>query len=126
MTRTTWLACAVALGCTAAQGLFGLLHSAGERISKRERALAKAAALGNFVQRLFRIVDLCGGRNVDRRLIGGIDDFLADTDQRAAHREVRENARVILHVWNDGRVTREIVQIRLATDLRQTGVLLHR
>ena len=61
-----------------------------------------AALFGDLVEAALGFLDLRARRQVDRRIVGGVDHVLADADEIAAHREVVDRAAVILGV-DDGR-----------------------
>ena len=78
------------------------------------------------IERLFGLLDLGLGRLVVRRLIGGVDDILADADQRAAHRQIVQDARIVAHIGHGRRGLRQAREIGVAADFDQAGIGLHR
>ncbi len=106
--------------------LLGQFHGAAQAFGEIDRALAVFGAFADAIERLFRLLDLRLGRLVVRRLIGGIDDVLADADQDAAHREVVQDARQVAHIRDRGRGLRQTGEIGMAADLDQAGIGLHR
>ena len=61
-----------------------------------------------------------------RRLIGRVDDVLADMDQRAAHRQIVQDARIVAHIGQRGRGLRQTRQIAVTAHLDQARIGLHR
>ena len=60
------------------------------------------AVLGETEELLFRLLDLLGGGMVEARLVGGVDDVLADADQLPAQRQIVDVAAVVLGVDDGG------------------------
>ena len=50
-------------------------------LPKRQEALTVFASLGQPVEARLRLLDLALGREIDRRIVGGVDHVLADADQ---------------------------------------------
>ena len=73
-----------------------------ERVGEALEAAVVAAGLGELVEAALGLLDLVARRGFDRRVVGDVDDVLADADQVAADREVVDGAAVILGV-DDGR-----------------------
>ena len=69
-----------------------------ERFLERMEAAVIFAGLGQREQSPLGVLDLRAGRHVDRRVIGDVDDILADADQRAAQRQVVDGAAIILRI----------------------------
>ncbi len=67
-------------------------HRAAQRLMEIERAFAIFAGLADGIERLFRFLDLGLRAFFGGRLIGGVDDILADADQAAPHRQIVQNA----------------------------------
>ena len=61
-----------------------------------------------------------------RRLIGGVDDILADADQAAPHRQIVQDAGIIAHIGHGGRGLGQARQIGVAAHFDQAGIGLHR
>ncbi len=96
-----------------------------ERNVESERAFAEAALLRHAVERFLRLLDLFARADLDRRFEGRVDDVLADPDQLAPHREVGEDACVILDVGKCRGGARETDEIGVTADLGEARILLH-
>ncbi len=70
-----------------------------------------AALLGELEQALLRLLDLRHGRLLDGRIVRDVDHVLADSDERAAEREVVDRTAVVLGVDNGGRLGGEAGQV---------------
>jgi hypothetical protein len=76
-----------------------------------DRAFAVARGFRDAIERLFGFFDLRLGRLFVRRFIGRVDDVLADMDERAAHRQIVQDARIIAHIGQRGRGLRQAREI---------------
>ena len=74
----------------------------GQRGREGAEAAVVAAGLGELVEPPLGVLDLIARREIDRRIVGDVDQVLADDDQRAAHGEIVDRAPVVLGV-DDGR-----------------------
>ena len=92
-------------------GVGGHVDGVGQRGGERLEARAVFAGLGKLVKLLLGLLDLGGGRRVDRRIVGGVDHRLADLNQLAADGEVVDGAAVILGVDDGGGVGGEPAEI---------------
>ena len=99
--------------------LFRQFHGAAQAFGEIERAVAVFRAFADAIERLFRLLDLRLRRLVVRRFIGGIDHVLADADQRTAHGEIVQDARIVAHIRQRGRGLRETDEIGVAADFLQ-------
>ena len=73
-----------------------------ERVGEAGEAALVAAGFRQLVEAALGILDLIGGRHVDRRVVGDVDDILADQDQRAANGEVVDGLAIVGGI-DDGR-----------------------
>ncbi len=86
------------------------------------------AGFGQLVETAFGLLDLVLGPRIHRRIIGGVDDVLADRDQRAAQRQVVDGTAVVGGVDDGGGFggeAREVLAHRQAGDVdvgRQEGL----
>ena len=85
-----------------------------QRVGEALEAAVVPAALGDLVEPALRLLDLVARAGIDRRVIGDVDDVLADLDQFAADRQIVDRAAIVVGV-DDGR--------RLGGEARQ--ILLH-
>ena len=83
-------------------GLGGHVDGELQRVGEALEAAAVAPALGDLIEALLRLLDLVARRGIDRRVIGDIDDVLADLNELAADRKIVDRAAVIVGV-DDGR-----------------------
>ena len=90
-----------------------------------QRPLAIFVGLGHGIERLFGLGDLVLGGLFGRRVIGGVDDVLADADQAAAHRQVGQDVGVIADIGNGGRGGLQRVEIGLAAGFDHPRIGLH-
>ena len=83
-------------------GLGGHVDGDLERVGKALEAAVVAAGLGDLVEAPLGLLDLLARARIDRRVIGDVDDVLADRDQFAPHGEIIDAAAVVVGV-DDGR-----------------------
>ncbi len=95
-----------------------------ERLVEALEAALVFAALGELVERLFRVEDLRARRVVHRRVIGAVVDVGADIDEFAPHREFVDRAPVFFGVDDRRRRVGEARQILRAADFGQRRVAL--
>ena len=91
-----------------------------ERVGEALEAAVVAAGLGDLIEAPLGLLDLIARARIDRRVIGDIDDVLADRDQFAPHRQVVDVAPVIVGVDDGrrfGREPRQILRHRDAADI---------
>ncbi|MNY01661.1 hypothetical protein D3C86_1342020 [compost metagenome] len=67
-------------------------------IVERLEAAVVTAGFRQFEQTAFGVFDLRLRRHVERRVIGDVDDILADLDKRAAQRQIIDRPAVIFRV----------------------------
>ena len=84
-----------------------------QRLGEALEAAAVAAAVGDLVEPLLRLLDLLARAGVDRQIIGDVDDVLADADQLAPGRQIVDRAAVVVGVDDRRRLEREPRQILL-------------
>ena len=61
-----------------------------------------------------------------RRFERGVDDVLAEPDERAAHCEVVQDTRIVAHIGQRGRGLGEARQIGVSAHFHEAGIGLHR
>ena len=104
------------------------LDGGGQRLGEALEAAVVAAGLRQFVEIALGLLDLVLGPRIDRRIIGGVDEVLADPDQRAAQREVVDGTAVVGGIDDGGGFggeAREVLADRQAGDVdvgRQKGL----
>ena len=86
----------------ALEGFRRHVHGGGESVGETLEAAVVTAGFGDRVQLALGLLDLLARTDIDRRVVGAVDDVLADQDQVAPRREVVDRATVILGV-DDGR-----------------------
>ena len=86
----------------ALEGRGGHVDGVLEGVGEAGEAAIVAPGLGELVEAALGLLDLVARRHVDRRVVGDVDDVLADQDQRAADGEVVDGPAVIAGV-DDGR-----------------------
>ena len=69
-------------------GAVGHVYGDRQRVGETLEAAVVASGLGDGVELALGFLDLLARRGVDRRIKSRVDDFLADADQIAAHREI--------------------------------------
>lgn len=74
----------------------------GQRIGEFLEAAIVAALFGDLVKPPLGFFDLLTRRGVDRRVIGDVDDILADIDQVPAQRQIVDRAAIVFRI-DDGR-----------------------
>jgi len=79
-------------------GAVGHVYGDRQRVGETLEAAVVASGLGDGVELALGFLDLLARRGVDRRIKSRVDDFLADADQIAAHREIVDRATIILCV----------------------------
>ena len=92
-------------------GLGGHVDGDLQRVGEALEAAAVAAALGDLVELALGLLDLLARAGVDRRVIGDVDDVLADADQVAPDRQIVDRAAVVLGVDDRRRLGGEARQI---------------
>ncbi len=113
-------------------GVRGHVDGGGERLGEALEAAVVAAGFGQFVKPALGVLDLGGGRIVDRRVEGDIDQVLADDDQRAADRQVIDGAAVVVGIDDGGGFggePRQVLAHRHAADIDiavEEGLQRHR
>ena len=106
-------------------GLFRIFHGAAQRFVKVHGAFAIFVGLGHRIERLFGLGDLVFGAFLGGRVIGGVDDILADADQAAAHMQIGQDVGVVADIGNGGRGGAQRIEIGLAAGLDHAGIGLH-
>ena len=95
-------------GGDAAQRPFALVGARGhvdgdfQRFGKALEAAVVPPGLGDLVEAPLGLLDLVARARIDRRVIGDVDDILADRNEFAPHREVVDAAAIVVGV-DDGR-----------------------
>ena len=97
-------------------GLGGHVDGDLQRVGEALEAAVVAAALGDGVEAPLGLLDLVARARIDRRVIGDVDDVLADLDQLAADREVVDGAAVVEGVDDRRRLGGEAGEILLHGD----------
>ena len=82
-----------------------------QRRVEAEEALAVLVGLGQREEARLGLLDLLLGREVDGRVVGGVDHVLADQDQPAPGGEVVDGAAVVARVDDGGGVGGEPAEI---------------
>ena len=82
-----------------------------QRVGEALEAAVVAAGLGDLVEAPLRLLDLLARARIDRRVIGDVDDVLADRDELAPHREIVDAAAVIVGVDDRRRLGGEAGEI---------------
>ena len=83
-------------------GARGHVDSDLQRVGKALEAAVVTPGLGDLIEAPFGLLDLIARARIDGRVIGDVDDVLADRDQFAPHGEVVDVAAVVVGV-DDGR-----------------------
>ena len=95
-------------GGDAAERAFALIGARGhvdgdlQGFGKALEAAVVTPGLGDLVEAPLRLLDLLARARIDRRVIGDVDDILADRNELAPHREVVDAAAIVVSV-DDGR-----------------------
>ena len=101
----------------AAQRTVALISAGGhvdggfERIGKSLEAAVISTSLGDLIEAPFRLLDLLARARVDWRVIGDVDDVLADRNELASHREVVDAAAIVVSVDDRRRFAGEAGEI---------------
>ncbi len=104
-------------GRDAAERAFALIGSGGhvnrdfQRFRKTLEAAVVPPGLGDLVEAPLGLLDLVARARIDRRVIGDVDDILADRDQLAPHGEIVDAAAVVVSVDDSRRFAREAGEI---------------
>ena len=101
-------------------------HRAAQAFAEIDGAAAVFRAFADAVERLFGLFDLRLRRLVVRRFIGVVDDILADADERAAHAQILQDARIVAHVRHGGRGLRQTGEIAVTAHFHQPRIGFHR
>ena len=91
----------------ALKGLRRHIDGGGQGVREALKAALVAAGLGNRIELALGLLDLLARARVDRRVIGRVDDILADEDQIAAKREIVNGAAIVLGIDDGRRFRRE-------------------
>ena len=95
-------------GGDAAQRPFALVSAGGhvdsdfQRFGEALEAAVVPSGLGDLVEAPLGLLDLVARARIDRRVIGDVDDILADRNELAPHGEVVDAAAIVVGV-DDGR-----------------------
>ena len=87
------------------------IDGGGQGVRKALKAALVAAILGNRIELAFGFLDLLARARADRRVIGRVDDILADEDQIAAKGKIVNGAAIVLGIDDGGRFRREAGEI---------------
>ena len=87
------------------------LDGGGQRLGEALEAAVVVAGLGELDRAALGLLDLVLRPLVDRRIVGGVDDVLADGDQGAAQREVVDGTAVVGGVDDRGRLGGEPCEV---------------
>ena len=87
-----------------------------QRVGEFLEAAAVLAALGDLVEPLLRLLDLVARAGIDGRVIGDVDDVLADLDQFAPDRQIVDRAAIVFGVDDRRRLGGEPREILLHVD----------
>src|SRR5208337_4418032 len=82
-----------------------------QRFGKALEAAVVPPGLGDLVEAPLSLLDLVARARIHRRVIGDVDDILADRDQLAPHGEIVDAAAVVVSVDDRGRLAREAGEI---------------
>ena len=80
-------------------------------IGKALKTALVAAGLGDRIELALGVLDLFARARVDRRVIGRVDDILADEDEIAAKSEIVDGAAIVLGVDDGGCFRRQAGEI---------------
>ena len=95
------------------------IERGGERVGEALKAAVVAASLGDRIELALGLLDLRARRRIDRRVIGRVDDVLADDDELAANRKVMHGAAIVFGVDDRRRLSGESRQIGLDRHARR-------
>ena len=104
-------------GRDAAERAFALIGAGGhvdgdlQGFGKALEAAVVTPGLGDLVEAPLRLLDLLARARIDRRVIGDVDDILADRNELASHREVVDAAAIVVGVDDRRRFAGEAREI---------------